>query len=95
MRTFEYPPRVSAGVVASDSSDVMGRGNHGEGEGVMRVMKRFHSNAWPMGFDDDEMQSGKSMSGGGDGIEFMYYIYIYTRIWPSTRIFILFYIHNE
>lgn len=58
----------------------------------MRVMKRFHSNTRPMGFDDD--YSGKSMSGGGGyRIKFMYghthanilfYIYImsdtYTRL---------------
>lgn len=95
MRTFEYPPRVSARVVASDSSGssgVIGRGNRGEGEGVMRVMKRFHSNARPMGFDDDEMQSGKSMSGGG-GWDWVYVLYIYGQAHVYLYYFI--YIMND
>jgi len=59
-----------ARVVASASSGLSGvrggfSGMKGWGVGGMRVMKRFHSNARPMGFDDDELQSGKSMSGGG------------------------------
>lgn len=49
--------------------------------GVMRVMKRFHSNARPMGFDDD--YSGKSMSGGGGYIGLSLCMGIHTQIYYS------------
>jgi len=58
----------------------------------MRVMKRFHSNARPMGFDDDEMQSGKSMSGGG-GWDWVYVLYIYIYIYGQAPVYLYYFIY--